>query len=623
MRTFCMVINYIADGLCMSDPVGHAESVLMALFLYTLAGYLREMTDAEDFKKIKDDISNIMAMSRTGMKDYHAFIYWFINNLYGYSEERISQAICDGAHDKGIDACLIDDLEKTITLIQSKYEREGDSRIQNESEVILFSSIDKFFSSPDSFESAIANANSRSKELLRKAFHKYFSEKYAVESIFITTHKRNNRIDEMLDTTLRQRYIMKLRVFYYDNIIAFYRDSERNFLPLAHPFDLEYKAEGELFKSSHTKAWVFTINAEEIKRFAMSYDGNELFRKNVRNFLGPSETNKRMYDTLKDKRESENFWFYNNGITVLCRDARNDHDNRHIKLEDPQVINGCQTVTSIKNFMGDTKADVLVRVIASNDNEFMENVVHYQNSSNPVKKRDLKSNDSVQIRLHRELLKRGWFYEIKSGEDFKSACILNPSLKKLCNLGPIDNRDLAKAIVATQFNPALAAGQGENYYFGEMYEDIFTNDLSSTSALAMIELEWLVQYDIGWSNKKFHEEFDKEWTFKKPAHYVLNGVFYKALMKVDDGLRRFTNFYDVVWNDSEEWTNFRSALGEIADDIYEIEYKAYSEYNKRTGNWHNILFKNQEEVTKMLKDYEKEFATQQELAGELFKKTLT
>ncbi len=27
MRTFCMVINYIPDELCMSDPVGHAESV--------------------------------------------------------------------------------------------------------------------------------------------------------------------------------------------------------------------------------------------------------------------------------------------------------------------------------------------------------------------------------------------------------------------------------------------------------------------------------------------------------------------------------------------------------------------------------------------------------------------
>jgi hypothetical protein len=29
MRTFCIVINYIADGLCMSDPVGHAESVMV------------------------------------------------------------------------------------------------------------------------------------------------------------------------------------------------------------------------------------------------------------------------------------------------------------------------------------------------------------------------------------------------------------------------------------------------------------------------------------------------------------------------------------------------------------------------------------------------------------------
>ena len=58
-----------------------------------------------------------MAKMGGNLKDYHAFIYWFINNLYGTDQETISKSICDGTNDKGIDACLINDLERTVILI--------------------------------------------------------------------------------------------------------------------------------------------------------------------------------------------------------------------------------------------------------------------------------------------------------------------------------------------------------------------------------------------------------------------------------------------------------------------------------------------------------------------------
>jgi len=40
--------------------------------------------------------------------DYHAFVYWFIATLTGKDEQTIKTAICDGTHDKGIDAVLCD-----------------------------------------------------------------------------------------------------------------------------------------------------------------------------------------------------------------------------------------------------------------------------------------------------------------------------------------------------------------------------------------------------------------------------------------------------------------------------------------------------------------------------------
>lgn len=581
------------------------------------------MSTSEDFDKIKEDISRIIAKIGGNLKDYHAFIYWFINNLYGYDQVTISKSICDGTNDKGIDACLINDLERTVTLIQSKYSKDGDARIQNESEVKLFSAVDNYFSSPESFEDAIAGGNTRTKELLKNAFHKFYQLHYTVESIFITTHKRNARIDEMLHSTLKQSYIKKLRVFYHDNIIAFYRDSERNFLPFSPPYQLKYKGEGSLYKKGRTRAWVFNVAADDLKSFAMHYDRNLLFRKNVRNFLDKSETNVRITDTLKDSEDSSNFWFYNNGITILCRDASNDSDNKHIRLEDPQVINGCQTITSIKNYSGDTGADALVRVIASDDNDLMDKIVFYQNSSNPVKKRDLKSNDPVQVRLHRELLKRRWYYEIKSGENFRTASSLNPSLKSHCFPDPINNVDLARSIVAIKFNPALAYGQGENYFFGERYEEFFTNDLSATSSLAMYEIDFLVSVNISWTSANFNDEFDKEYMFKRPSHFVIDNIFYSALKRVPEGEKKFTELFEASYGETDDYDKLVRKLTAVSDNLYGIMYNAYKEANKVERKYHTTFFKSQEVVAKMLQDYSGEFKTQENLAYEIFKEVLT
>ena len=55
----------------------------------------------------------------------------------------------------------------------------------------------------------------------------------------------------------------------------------------------------------------------------------------------------------------------------------------------------------------------------STDHDFVSLLTLFQNSSNPVHNRDLRSNDPVQIRLKHELRRRGYYYENKTGEDMK------------------------------------------------------------------------------------------------------------------------------------------------------------------------------------------------------------
>ena len=61
------------------------------------------------------------------LADFHAFVFWFISNSFDLNNQKtpIRDLICDKTHDKGIDAIVIDENQKKIVVIQSKFERAG------------------------------------------------------------------------------------------------------------------------------------------------------------------------------------------------------------------------------------------------------------------------------------------------------------------------------------------------------------------------------------------------------------------------------------------------------------------------------------------------------------------
>src|SRR5699024_6158824 len=71
-----------------------------------------------------------------------------------------------------------------------------------------------------------------------------------------------------------------------------------------------------------------------------------LFEENIREYLGgTSGINKGIIKTLKDPEDIGNFFYYNNGITIICSYAK--ADSKKIQIIVPQIVNGCQTVNSI------------------------------------------------------------------------------------------------------------------------------------------------------------------------------------------------------------------------------------------------------------------------------------
>ena len=95
-----------------------------------------------------------------------------------------------------------------------------------------------------------------------------------------------------------------------------------------------------------SKSRVFPVGVADIAEI-FHKSGVRIFARNVRGYLGSTKINKNIEKTLAD--EPENFWYYNNGITIVCDQA--EHVTRKgrnfLKVENPQIINGQQTTRTL------------------------------------------------------------------------------------------------------------------------------------------------------------------------------------------------------------------------------------------------------------------------------------
>ena len=151
------------------------------------------------------------------------------------------------------------------------------------------------------------------------------------------------------------------------------------------------------------------ISVREIHRLFEAH-GDRLLERNVRRFLGhANRTNMEIRDTLLDCDRSPNFYFYNNGITVVC--DRFDFNalqqtGHQVRLRNLQVVNGGQTCKTIHRTLSDNPAcadesSVLVRIyqLPDESREVVHDITRATNSQSPVDLRDLRSNDDLQQAL--------------------------------------------------------------------------------------------------------------------------------------------------------------------------------------------------------------------------------
>ncbi|MER5489191.1 AIPR family protein [Streptomyces sp. NPDC002812] len=139
-----------------------------------------------------------------------------------------------------------------------------------------------------------------------------------------------------------------------------------------------------------------------------------LFDWNVRDYQGPVTVNQEIRRTLENP-ESPEFWWLNNGVTIICSDATTG--GKTYTLTDIQIVNGLQTSHTIYEVLrADRNAPVgermlLVRIISTTDRKTRDQVIRATNRQTPVNDASLRATDEIQRNIEDYFLVNGWYYD--------------------------------------------------------------------------------------------------------------------------------------------------------------------------------------------------------------------
>lgn len=139
-----------------------------------------------------------------------------------------------------------------------------------------------------------------------------------------------------------------------------------------------------------------------------------LFEANVRDYQGDVEVNKGIQSTLQN-RNSGDFWWLNNGITMVVSNAY--VSGKTITIKSPQIVNGLQTSEEIYKYYRYQNGDpgderrLLVRIIIANEPDIRDRIIKATNSQTRILPASLRATETIHRDIEDYLKSYGFYYD--------------------------------------------------------------------------------------------------------------------------------------------------------------------------------------------------------------------
>jgi len=437
----------------------------------------RPAADTDDPSEPYALIAREIALHHVGNRTLStALLAWFLEAVWRLDPDVVSDAICDGGGDKGIDALHVDDDSKEIVIFQSKH-RNSDRVTQGDNDLKTFVGTAAYFSNDAGVQSLLdSNPNEEVRKLIERMSvrDKVSSGDYSVRLVFVT----NGALDVAGADYVRARQSQQpaLDVWDRDRLsgvasrTAVLRVGEAavSLTATAAPIvaDLD----------SNVRMAVALIAAPDLVRLP-GIDDLSIFELNVRLGLGRTRINKQLAGTIRDQSEHRLFLTYHNGMTLLTR--KFETEGTEISLTGVSVVNGCQSLLALHTNRDSLTPDlqVLVRIVElGTQGDLVDRITYRTNNQNAVNIRDQRSTDRVQRGLQAELRSEygnELSLAIRSGEQLDGEVI--------------ENSFLAQLVMATYVGEPWNAVRKVRL-FDEDYHRIFHRDLNADRIVLLNEI---------------------------------------------------------------------------------------------------------------------------------------
>lgn len=554
---------------------------------------------------------------------HDALIVWFGENRLLLDPEDVKERIVKDTHAEGVDAILIDDTNYELLFVQAQTVNEFDTTNRSFPENDVKSTLEgvRFLLRYD-YKGKITPEL----ENLVDEYHELDKTgDYKTRILFLTLKKKID--SKFVDGFKKDFSQIEVEFYDFDSLFEFFVNIylARRAPP---PERISFKVVTDLLKKDTPhKSRVFTCEGEELAKIYNDYR-ERIFQQNVRYFLGlrSKSINKQILETARDNGRSRYFWYFNNGVTIVSKKISESASGKVITLADAQIINGAQTTYALyeayKNGELKENVEVLIKVIETDDKNFLENVTLYTNSQNAIRLRDLCSNDEIQLKIQKILLDSyQYFYERKRGEFdslYPTAEAKRKRLGDYFKVKVISNENAAQAFLAIYLDkPAQAKSEKGRIFLKDkagFYDGIFNgkDDILAEKIL------------MSWKLLKYIEALKKDYKRKYKSAESLHETEKNEIYKYDFLLHSeyfilniFKDFlknkkYDInAKNDLLDIISKIDSDDKIIQEIYETIKKEFAKYinelKVQPGYYHNKFFKNEKSIGLIRNKLNKEY----------------
>jgi len=167
------------------------------------------------------------------------------------------------------------------------------------------------------------------------------------------------------------------------------------------------------------KDYVALVSLPEYFHFITNHTtslNQSIFEANIRDYQGSVIVNKEIYDSLCSNL-SDDFWWLNNGITILANNIV-PVTNKSLIITDPEIVNGLQTSNEIFNYFSNTpnalatdSRHVLVRIIVPTNETSRDEIIRATNNQTTIPKSSLRASDGIHWQIEMYFKQKGLYYD--------------------------------------------------------------------------------------------------------------------------------------------------------------------------------------------------------------------